>query len=825
MTKALVVDPRAMRARGELRTAPIPVNAYTATIDDERRRLGDDRLRRILRDMLLVREFETLLDLLKRDGAYRGVAYEHRGPAHLAIGQEAAAVGGSFLLRPEDHIFGSHRSHGEILAKGLAAIEIMDPAWLRRTLETHLDGAPLRVLERHLDAADERARAVQFLVYGLLAEIFARENGFNRGLGGSMHAFFAPFGIYPNNAIVGGSADLAVGAALFKRVRRAGGIVVANLGDGSVGSGPVWEAMNFATMGQFRTLWSEEYRGGLPVVFFFVDNFYAMGGQTFGETMGYERLARIGAGLNEHSMHAETVDGNNPLAVVDAMRRAREILDAGDGPVLLDVACYRQSGHSPSDAGSYRSREEVAAWRAVDPIVEYGDRLEAAGVIAAAGRRDLSSWAQTRVEEAFRLAADLEVSPRLDLRARPDAVRELMFANSSIESRSDAEGSAELAMPIDQSSRLREHESRSRFGRDADGRVLPSMKALTLRGALFEAIVDAFASDPTLVAYGQENRDWGGAFGVYRGLTELLPYHRLFNAPISEAAIVGTAVGYAMEGGRALVELMYADFIGRAGDELFNQLAKWRAMSGGLLRLPVVVRVSVGARYGAQHSQEWTALLAHIPGLKVVYPVTPYDAKGLLASSLAGDDPVIFFESQRLYDTVELFHQGGVPRESYRVPLGEPDVKRAGKDLTILTVGATLYRALDAADQLSRRFGLEAEVIDARSLVPFDYATVVESVRKTKRILLASDASERGSFLHTLATNIQSLAFDDLEAPVAIIGAPNTIALPAELEEFFVPQSAWLLDAIHQGLIELPGYVLTTDQSAARRAEIAGHGV
>src|SRR5439155_10434756 len=402
------------------------------------------------------------------------------------------------------------------------------------------------------------------------------------------------------------------------------------------------------------------------------------------------------AGLNEQNMHAETVDGNNPLAVVDAMRRAREILAAGDGPVLFDVVCYRQSGHSPSDAGPYRSREEVAAWRAVDPIVEDGDRLEAAGVIDAAARRDQAAWAQARVEEAFRLAADLEVSPRLDLRAHPDAVREVMFANTPSGSRNAAAASADLSLPLAQSSRLREHETRSRFGRDADGRVLPSLKALTLRGALFEAVADAFAGDPTLVAYGQENRDWGGAFGVYRGLTELLPYHRLFNAPISEAAIVGTAAGYAMEGGRALVELMYADFIGRAGDELFNQLAKWRAMSGGLLRLPVVVRVSVGARYGAQHSQEWTALLAHIPGLKVVYPVTPYDAKGLLASALAGDDPVIFFESQRLYDPVELFHEGGVPRELYRVPIGAPDVKRAGKDLTILTVGATLYRALDA---------------------------------------------------------------------------------------------------------------------------------
>ena len=158
------------------------------------------------------------------------------------------------------------------------------------------------------------------------------------------------------------------------------------------------------------------------------------------------------------------------------------------------------------------------------------------------------------------------------------------------------------------------------------------------------------------MAYGEENRDWGGAFAVYQGLTEALPYHRLFNSPISEAAIAGTAVGYALEGGRPLIELMYCDFLGRAGDEVFNQLSKWQSMSGGLLKMPVVMRVSVGSKYGAQHSQDWTSLCAHIPGLQVVFPATPYDAKGLMQSALTGTDPVIFFESQRVYDQPELFH-------------------------------------------------------------------------------------------------------------------------------------------------------------------------
>ena len=215
-----------------------------------------------------------------------------------------------------------------------------------------------------------------------------------------------------------------------------------------------------------------------------------------------------------------------------------------------------------------------------------------------------------------------------------------------------------------------------------DGKPVPKMKAFNIRDAIFEALVHRFSIDPTMVAFGEENRDWGGAFAVYRGLTEALPYHRLFNAPISEAAIVGAAVGYALEGGRVVAELMYADFMGRAGDEIFNQLSKWQAMSAGLLRMPVVLRISVGAKYGAQHSQDWSALVHHIPGLKVVYPVTPYDAKGMMNSALAGTDPVVFFESQKIYDYGEMFVEAGVPEGYYEIPLAEPSdqASREGPD-------------------------------------------------------------------------------------------------------------------------------------------------
>ena len=254
---------------------------------------------------------------------------------------------------------------------------------------------------------------------------------------------------------------------------------------------------------------------------------------------------------------------------------------------------------------------------------------------------------------------------------------------------------------------------------------------------------------------------------------------------------MATAVGYAMEGGRALVELMYADFIGRAGDEIFNQLSKWQAMSNGELSLPVVLRCSVGSKYGAQHSQDWTSLVAHIPGLKVVYPATPYDAKGLLSAALASNDPVVCFESQRLYDRTELHYEGGVPESYYEIELGKPAVKRGGTDLTLLTIGPCLYPALEAAEWLQQN-AVEAEVIDARSLVPFDYEMVLDSVQRTGHIMIISEACERGSFAMTLASTITRLAFKHLQQAPRVLGAPNWIVPGAEMEDTY-----FVLSLIH----------------------------
>ncbi len=812
MPKNLFVDPDEVRQGGQIEFTPIPINQYGRSVKDELSTYSKDDLLGIQYDMQVIRTFESMLNDIKLRGSWEGIEYTHKGPAHLSIGQEASAVGQAFLLTPDDHIYGSHRSHGEILAKGLSAIRKMEDDRLMDVMTGYLGGSTLKVVEAGA-TGDTTSLAIDYLVYGALAEIFARETGFNKGMGGSMHAFFPPFGIYPNNAIVGGSGDISVGAALYKHVRKKPGIVIGNIGDASAGCGPVWEGICFATMDQFKKLWDEAHRGGLPLIINFQNNFYGMGGQPVGETMGFEVLARLGAGVNPEQMHAERIDGYNPLAVVDAIRRKKEILQAGDGPVLLDTLTYRYSGHSPSDASAYRTKEEIEAWREHDPLVTYAEGLIEAGVCTREDIEKIESDVEDVIRKAVLKAIDESVSPRADLKEANCLLERTMFSGEQVPALDDDE--PELLLKREENPRVKMLAKRSRSGLDEDGQPLPKGRCVGIRDALFEAVLDGFETDPTLVAYGEENRDWGGAFAVYRGLTEALPYHRLFNSPISEGAIVGSAVGYALEGGRALVELMYTDFLGRAGDEVFNQLAKWQSMSGGVLRMPVVLRISVGSKYGAQHSQDWGALVAHIPGLKVCFPATPYDAKGLMATALKGTDPVIFFESQRIYDQPELFVEGGVPEESYEIPFGEPAIRQQGTDVTILTVGATLYRATEAVRQLEDEFGLSVELIDARSLVPFNYDPVIESIKKTRKIVLASDACERGSVLQTMAAKITQLAFDELDAPPVVVGARNWITPPDEMEDAFFPYPADIVDAVHEHILPLRGYTPQRDCSNA----------
>jgi 2-oxoisovalerate dehydrogenase E1 component len=809
MPKSMIINPDEVRKPGSLKFKDIKLNQYKKDFEKEEKKFGKVTLKQILSDMLLIREFESCLNQIKIQGSYQGIEYNHLGPAHLSMGQEAAAVGQSLRLDIDDFIFGSHRSHGEVLAKCFSAASKLSDDILENIMTTYMDGKILHALNPDQNHS-MKERAYDFILYGVLAEIFAKETGFNKGLGGSMHVFFSPFGSMPNNAIVGGSSDIATGAALYKRINRKRGLVISNVGDGASACGPTWEAMMLAAMDQYTTLWDKSVGGAPPIIYNFFNNFYGMGGQTFGETMGFGVLARIGAGINPEMMHAERVDGNNPLAVADAIERKRKILDKGEGPVLLDTICYRYSGHSPSDASSYRTKEEITLWENNDAINEYSNYLIDNKMISSSDFEDAKENAVEKIKKTLELAVSPEVSPRISLTS--EYIGDVMFSNGKIESFDERE--PETLIKKEDNPRVKSLSKKARFALDESGKPLSKAKTFAYRDGLFEAMLHRAYIDPTLVAYGEENRDWGGAFAVYRGLTEALPYHRLFNTPISEGAIAGSAVGYALSGGRVIPELMYCDFLGRAGDEVFNQMSKWQSMSAGTLKMPLVLRVSAGSKYGAQHSQDWTSIVAHIPGLKIMFPATPYDAKGMLNLALSGTDPVIFFESQKLYDIGELFVKDGVPEGYYEIEEGEPAVRRTGKDLTIVTIGAALYTAIDAAESLAEQYNIDAEIIDTRFINPLNYDKIIDSVKKTGKILLVSEAVERGSFLYTMAGQISQLAFDELDGPPVVVGSRNWITPAAEMEEMFFPQKEWIIDAIHDRLYPLPGHQVTTNQSS-----------
>ncbi len=827
MPKSQYVDPNKVFLPEFIHFEDIPVNQYNKTLEEEKALYTKEDMMRIYHDMRTIHEFETMLNEVKTKSAYNGIEYSNPGPAHLSIGQEASAVGEAYCLDINDFSFGSHRSHGEIIAKSLSSIHKLDNEELYDIMKEFLGGQILSIVEKHMPNADVKELAKNFLLYGALAEIFARTTGFNKGLGGSMHAFFIPFGLMPNNAIVGGSGPIALGAALYKRCNHKPGIVIANSGDGACGRGPVLESFNFAAMDQITKLWGMDGKypnGGLPILFNVFDNFYGMGGQTRGETMGFDMPARLGAGFSPTQMYAERVNGYDPFAVIDAVSRKKQLLLEGKGPAMLDVVTYRVSGHSPSDSSTYRSTEEIDAWKAAEPVAAYRNKMILGGVATAEEFDAIDEAIINRMTTVMKLAINDEISPRMDLVKEPDAISSIMFSNQKVKSM-EPDREAEMLMPKEECPRVKEIAGKIRKAFDEKGKPVSKMKMYNIRDGLFEPIIDKFYDDPTLIAYGEDNRDWGGAFGVYKKMTEAVPYHRFFNAPISESAIVGSAVGYAMCGGRVIVELMYADFMGCAGDEIFNQMAKWQSMSAGILKMPIVLRVSVGSKYGAQHSQDWTALPAHIPGLKVVFPATPADAKGLMTSALEGTDPVIFFESQRIYDKGEEFLADGVPEGTYEIKLGDPDVKKTGKDITILTIGAVLYRALEAAKILEEKYGVSAEIIDARSIVPFDYTKVLESVKKTGKIVIVGDAVERNSVMKDMAANITELAFDYLDAPPIALGSRNWITPAHELETFFFPYPDAIIDCIHEKIMPLPGHVSTHNYSDLEKIENYKKGI
>ena len=516
MPKSQFIDPAEIRKPGVVDLGKIELNQYKKSFAEEKKLYGKDALLGIYQDMQFIREFETMLFQVRTQKHYNGIDYLYTGPAHLYTGEEAQAVGMAYNLTKDDMIFGSHRSHGEVLAKGFNAIRNLPEKELMNIMESFFGGDLLRVVEKYNKSGNVRDLALDYLLYGFMAELFGRANGFTRGLGNSMHVFFLPFGIYPNNAIVGGSAGISVGAALYKKVNKKPGMVVCNCGDGAMARGPVWEALNFASMDQYFKLWDKEFKGGLPVIFHCINNGYGMGGQTRGETMAYDIAARIGSGVRPDALHAERIDGYDPLAVIDAFKRKREILAKNEGPVFLETVTYRYVGHSATDSSSYRTQEEIEAWREQDSIAAFRAKLVKGKIAGDDAFEGFNADIKERITRIMKLAIDEQISPRIDPANEPDAMRKYMLSNEHVEKFDDRK--PDVTMPLEENSNLKKIQGKKRFGYDENGKEVSKLMAYNVRDALFEAIINKFYTDPTLIAFGEDNRDWGGAYGVYRGL-------------------------------------------------------------------------------------------------------------------------------------------------------------------------------------------------------------------------------------------------------------------------------------------------------------------
>jgi 2-oxoisovalerate dehydrogenase E1 component len=712
----------------------------------------------LLDDMLAIRELEEMIVRLRSGGYDPLPGYDYRGPTHVSIGQEATSVGACAAIRAEDHITSSHRGHGDAIAKGFAAVRSMSKDELKArapwSKATTREGLLADALEEH--------------VYRVIAELFGKEEGYCRGRGGGMHIGDFSTGHLGANAIVGGSVPIATGAAMALRYRGSDKVVCCFAGDGAYANGVVLEALNWAAQEQWTNHLAGARAAGLPVIYMIVNNHYGMTHRTDEEVMGVDHMSRRGAGFAQNNMHAETVNGMDVLAVREAVDRAAAICREGNGPVLIEASTYRYYGHSLSDPrNEYRTREEEAAWRAVDPIERLKSQLVAAGAADEATLAAVESRARERNARAA-VRASKATDPA------PADLLKYLYTDTAADVVPDPEGAVVTY---------------------ADPPVAKRVNgAMTYKDALREALVEEMLRDRRVIVYGEDVADYGGAFKLTKDLLEAFGRERVFNTPISEACICGTAVGASMVGIRPVVELMYMDFALMASDQIANQAGKWHYMSGAQTEVPLVIRASVGAGkgYGGQHSQSLESVFTHIPGMYVIYPATPADAKGLLKSAIRTNNPVLFVESQGLYST-----KGVVPEGEYLEPLGVARVIREGADATVVAWGPAVIDALAAAERLKAENGIETEVVDLRSLVPLDMETVLASVRKTGRCVVASQAVLIGSYVNEIVARIQLEAFDYLDAPVGRIGAANGISPQAEgLEKAFLPNAGDIYAAV-----------------------------
>jgi 2-oxoisovalerate dehydrogenase E1 component len=580
----------------------------------------------------------------------------------------------------------------------------------------------------------------------LIAELYGRQSGCSRGRGGSMHLFAPEVGMMGTSGIVGPCILQAAGAGYSYRLMKTDRVAVAFFGDGAVNNGAFHEGLNLAS------IWK------LPVLFVCENNQYATE-VPFRYSAGNPDVAGRAA---FYGMTGLRVDGNDVQAVFgaagEAVRRARR----GEGPTLLECTTYRTRPHAEGMGDfSYRTREEVQEWKSRCPI----DRLRSTLLVG-------------KVLEARELDA-------------VDAEIDALIAEAQL----FAEGSAwpDPAHAVDHvfaepAPRLRAAPPAASPGRE-----------ITYMQATLEALSGAMARDPRIFVLGEGIGERGGNFKTTAGLYAKYGAERLRDTPICERGFVGLSCGAAMTGTRPVVDFMFADFVLDAVGEIVNQIAKVQYMSSGRLRMPVLLRGAIGVGHSAatHHSGSYYSIYAHIPGLRVVVPSTPYDAKGLLSRALVSDDPVLFLEPREL-----LGMKGIVPAEDYEIEFGQASVVREGRDATVVALASMVHKTLEACGGLAKE-GLSIEVIDPRTVAPLDTETIARSVKKTGRLLVVDETFAPCGLGAEIAAQIVDRSLDDLDAPIRRLnGAHAPTPYSPALEAAVVPNPGTIGQAIRDLLAE-----------------------
>ena len=665
--------------------------------------LAPDLLKTMVVQLYLVRAFEEeVLDL-----AGQGLVH---GPAHSSIGQEGGAVGSCLPLRSGDQVTGSHRGHHQFLAKafGHVAPAGLDPA------------------------AAELPPEVREVLRRSLAEICGLASGYCGGRGGSMHLQWKEAGALGTNAIVGGAVPQAAGYAWSDKEAGSDAVSVTYLGDGAINIGSTLETFNLAAA------WK------LPVCFFVENNHYAVS-TTVEEATGEPRLCVRGLGFGIPSWR---VDGMDPLAVYLAMQEALRVMRSGGGPTLIEADLYRyfhQNGPFPGSAFGYRTKEEERSWRDRDPLIRVAGHAVRRGVATEA---DISAlWAKAK--STMKELSDALLEPDPDGRPGARRYRASLLPDPTLVDRGVRSDLAEM--------------DGARYMEPAEHQGATEERKFV--DVIADVLHRRMEADDRIVLMGEDvHKLKGGPRGATSGLKAAFP-DRVLGTPIAENAFVGLAGGIALDGRyRPIVELMYADFIWVAADQLFNQVAKMRHMFGGTSPVPYVLRIKIGTGtgYGSQHSMDPAGILATAPGWRIIAPSTPSDYIGLVNAALRCEDPVAVLEHDSdLYSSVGSIPAGDL---DYHLPVGKAALRSQGNQVSVISYLSMVPRCLRAAEET----GVSADVVDLRWLDrgSIDWGTIGESIRKTNNVLIVEQGAVGTSYGSWLGDEIQRRYFDWLDQPV-----------------------------------------------------------